>query len=314
MISYLIVILILLFLASFFSGMETALVSVNIYKLKYLKEKKVKGAEISLKFLESPSKFLSTILVGTNLCIIIISAFFTYILIELKVQNPAFFSTLILTPIILIFCEIIPKRIARLRPQEISIKGSKYLDFFSKVLAPLTFVVGKISEFISQKIVKEKVSPFKLTRRNLINLIKEIRKEGVLEIQEAKAIEDAFDFGEKRVADMMTPISKVVYFDFDEDIESVLNKVRKYRFTRYPVVRKKRLIGILNIFDYFYKGGRWQSYIRPIMKVGRNEKLDDVLAKMQTERQSMCAVVKGNKIIGIVTLNDLMEEIAANFL
>mgnify|MGYP000070606765 CR=1 FL=1 len=314
MIGFFIGIILLIGLAGFFSGMETALISANIYRLKYLKEKGIKPAEISLKFLESPSRFLSIILVGTNLCIIIISVFFTYILIRLKVKNPAFISTLILTPVILIFCEIIPKRIARLRPQEISLKGSKYLDLFSKLLNPLVFVLERISEFISKKIVKEKISLSKLTRQDLINLVKEIRKEGVLESEEAQAIEDVFDFGEKRVSDVMKPISEVVYLEFSEKIESVLNKVRKYKFTRYPVVRKTKLIGMLNIFDYFYKGGEWQSHIRPIMKVGRNERLDEVFAKMQERKQSMCAVVKGNKIIGIVTLHDLTKEIVSNFL
>ncbi len=302
-----------LVLCGLFAGSETGFISANYYRLKHL-EKVSRGAKYILKILEKPSRFLSVVLIGTNLSVVSCSALFTYFLIANRVKNPSLVSTLVLSPLILIFSEVLSKRIARLNPEGFSLRMWRFVDIFSRLLFPLVFIAERFSDFISRRAVGNKEDLRALTKKDFLLLLKEGQRQGILEEDEISAIEDVFDFGEVRVRDIMVPWDKVVALDWQNSQEEVLNKIRRYRFTRYPVIKDSKLQGLFNVFDLFYSGADWHRYIRPIMKVGRSERLDEVFSRMQQRNENMACVVKGNKIIGIITLEDLMREIISNFL
>ncbi|OQX87195.1 MAG: hypothetical protein B6D55_04145 [Candidatus Omnitrophica bacterium 4484_70.2] len=293
-----------------FSCAETVIISINMFRLKHLEQNVNKRI---LRLLKKPSKLFSTILVGTNISIVSISCLVTYWFIERQCTNPSLWATLIVAPSVLLFAEIIPKRIGRIKKDVLILRMLYFVNYAYKILFPFIYIFEKFSNFLSLKIIPTK-EEVRLTKEDLLSLMREIRREGALEEEEVRAIEDIFDFGMVKIKDVMIPWKKVVYIDKSYSNQKVLEIVKKYKFTRYPVVSRDEIIGVLNIFDYFYKNQNWQAYIRPIMKVGKSERLDEVFFKMQKNNQSMACIVKGKKVIGVITLQDLMEEIISNFI
>jgi CBS domain containing-hemolysin-like protein len=142
--------------------------------------------------------------------------------------------------------------------------------------------------------------------------VREIAREGILEEQEREIIDSIFEFTIRRVGDIMVPNKFVVYVDYAEGEDSIKEKSKKYGFIRFPVFKNRELLGMINIFDFFYNVGDWHNYIRPLRKVDINERLDVAFSQMQPNKESIAAVVKNNKVVGIFTMEDLMEEIVCS--
>lgn len=308
-----ILIILALLLEGFFSGSETALVSVNLMKLRHLVEKKDRRAQIAYHLLKRPDRLLATTLVGTNFAVVMSSALTTFLLTGLFKERGPLIAICLITPLALIFGEIIPKTAFRERANAVVLRAAPLLKFFQRLFKPAVVITSGIAKslvfLVNPKGIRK--DPF-VTREEIKLLVKEIAREGVLEEQEGEAIDSIFEFTLTRVEDIMTPFKNVVYVNYDQKEDSIKEKSRKYGFTRLPVFKNKQLLGLVNIFDLFYNRGDWRNYVRPLRKVGINERLDAVFSKMQPNKESMAAVIKNEKVVGIFTMEDLMEEIVCD--
>jgi len=114
-----------------------------------------------------------------------------------------------------------------------------------------------------------------------------------------------------RAADIMVPMKNVAVFDAGDTLEAVKAKALVSGFTRFPVLKGKELAGIINIFDIFYNPvGDWQAFIRPLIKIEYDQSVDKVFSSMQPSKEVIAAVFKGPEMAGILTMEDLMENIA----
>lgn len=298
---------------AFFSGVETAFVSVNFLKLMHLIEKKNKKALLVHDLLKKPERLLVTTLIGTNLCVVVSAVCATAVFARISPAYAALLAVVVMTPLSFVFSQLLAKTVARYRANRVVLLAADMVNFFSMVFLPLvaffSFLATSIARVVSPTGLKK--NPF-LTKDEIKSLIKDISSEGILEPQEKEAIGKIFDMTLTRAADVMVPLKNIVGFDLGEDIASLKQKVRVSSFTRFPVFSGKELKGMVNIFDIFYAQFHdWPSLVRPIVRVDQEESLDKVFSRLQPQKKHMAAVCKGTELVGILTMEDLMEEITS---
>ena len=298
------------FLQGFFCASEIAFVSTDFLRLQKKKEKD-KKAYILEKILAIPERYFSTILVGTNLSMVISTTLITYFLIKVGIKNSNLWVTFLFTPLVVIFAELFPKNIARYYQEDLAIKIAHLFKFWEALFYPLVISVEKITSlFTGIFLKKKKRKPFFTVKEEIKALIAEVVKEGGLEKGEKEAIEDIFDFVQKKVKDICVPFKKVSTLDYSEPLEKIKEKIQKFKFTRFPVLAQQKIIGYLNIFDLFYQEEKdWRQLIRPISIVGASQKLYEVFSLLKNKKENIAVVMKGKKILGIVTLEDIIKEI-----
>jgi len=310
--AYIIYIIMAIGLVAFFAGSETAFTSIKFMKLMHLIEKKDKAALMVHNILKRPDRLLITTLVGTNIAVVIASSLATNLFIRFNPDYASTITTFIMVPLVLIFGEIIPKTICQNKPNQASLKIAPLISFSQKIFLPINAVVGLITtsllNIIGPRTIKK--NPF-LTKDEIKLIIRDVTKEGIIEDYEREVIDRIFDFTLTKAADIMVPIKDVVYLELGQSRQEVLDKAAKFGFTRLPVFEGKDIKGVINIFDIFYNSSDkdWREFIRPLDKISFSERLDAVFSLMQPNKEVMAAVVKDNVPVGILTMEDLIEEI-----
>jgi len=314
MLTYIIYIIIAILFVAFFSGAETAFTSINFMKLVHLIEKKDKRALLVHDLLKRPDKLLVTTLVGTNLFIVVASALATHFTFQFIPRYAFIFSIFVMTPLILIFGELIPKIICQNKSNKISLIIAPWVLLSRKILSPIvsviTFITNILLNMIGPRTIKK--NPF-LTKDEIKILIRDVTKEGMIEDYEKDVIDKIFDFTLTKAADIMVSLKDVAFVECGNTREEVIVKSKSLGFTRLPVFENKNIKGIVNIFDILYKDetSDWHGFIRPLRTVSFDDRLDVVFSAMQPNKEAMVTVLKENKIIGILTMEDLIQEIVA---
>ena len=304
-------------LQGFFAASEIGFISSSLLKLRHRRDKGQKGADKAYNLISRPEKFLITTLVGTNISVVLSSSFITFFLIKLGVKNSNVWITLLFTPIVVIFAELIPKNIGRYFRESFSCSTANLIIFFERLFLPIVksieFVIKLLIRLIAGKSVKAR-SPF-VTKEEIRLLIKEIEKEGGIDRGEKEAIEEVFELQQDKIKDVSMSLKKIVGVDYADSRDKILEVVNKSGFTRYPVFKNKEIIGYINIFDLFYNPDvKWDSLIRPITKVGVSQKIYEVLTTLKAKKESMALVYKGKRVYGIVTVQDLIRELISSII
>lgn len=315
-----IIVIISVVLVGFFAGVETALVSCNKIRIRYKKDKGSLRAKIIWDILQNPHRMLGTTLVGTNLFVVTGTIFATYFFVRMFGENGPGIATIVMTPVILIVSEIIPKSLSRIYADQVALMSGRMLLLFEKLLFPIVILVEAITNVLIRIFgIKTTKKNLFITKEDIELLVRQITREGVLERSEQGAIHQILDFHYTRVGEIMIRLGNIIAIDYKDTREDVLEKAKKYKFTRYPVLEDKKIKGVLNIYDIFYSQpnsskegsgkGDWHKLIRPLREVYSNQRINQVLYKMQRNKDLMCAVVRNSKFIGIITLEDIISEI-----
>ncbi|WP_342263660.1 hemolysin family protein [Spiroplasma endosymbiont of Clivina fossor] len=309
-------IFILLFLSAFFSAMETALTSINIIRIKNLaktNKRQAKKAKRVYLLVKDYSITITTLLIANNLVNIALATFVTFFF-DNQLGLPSHWSLIISTMfslvIVLLFGEIIPKNIARWIPERLAISCSWVIVVVRLIFYPLAYMFSKI------KLKSEHPST---TERELLELVKTIENEGVLEKQERHLITSAIIFDEKTVKTAMQSRDKVITINYNSSISDIKTLYRQERFTRVPVINSNTKVvkGILNVKDIIINTLDDESLTIPALLqkplfLSKNTKLSVALEKMQKSKMHL-AIVTSSKtkkdFIGIITMEDLIEEL-----
>ncbi len=320
----LIILVVLLFISGFFSGSETALISVNKIRIRKLAEEGDKRAKRVNKLLERPNRLLATILVGNNLVNIFAAAIATSVAMGFFGNAGIGIATGILTLILLIFGEITPKGFATRNSLRMSLVVSGPIEILVKILYPLvkviTFITNKIIRFLGGE--AKTIAPF-VTEEEIKMLMDVGEKEGVIEKDEREMIKGIFEFGDKEVKEIMVPRIDVKSFDKNVTIKDALDEILKTGYSRTPVFDGSidNIIGILYTKDLlgYVKEGKLDmkigDIIRPTYYVPETKELGDLLKDMQKKKIHMAIVVdEYGGTEGIVTMEDMLEEIVGEIL
>ncbi len=249
---YILLLIVLLFLSMMFSSGETAFLSVNKLKIKYLREKKNKKAARVEKILKDKQKFLTTSLIGNSLVNILISVLLTALMVELVGAKGLSIAVTAATIAILIFGEILPKSIALVFSEPIALKFSGFILFLIKVLAPLEWLFSGFTKFFLKFLgVKNLQSNEALTDADLKDFFDVSQEHGDLRSEEKAVLEKILSYGDITVKNIMTPRPDIIGLTADVNPEEIIELSHSSRFSRFPVYEEDidEIIGIFYIKD-----------------------------------------------------------------
>ncbi len=309
-------------LSAFFSSTETAFSSVSKIRLKNLADNGNKRAKTALLVSERYSKALSTILVGNNVVNIANSALATVFFVNLFGEaEGTVLSTIIITIIVLIFGEVVPKNFAINNAESICMTFAPVLRALMVFLTPITVILIGINK-LCEKFSKKGDSPEpSVTEDELKYIIESIEEEGVLEEQESELVQSALEFDEKTAVEVITPRVDMVAIDIDDPIDEITELVLKERYSRIPVYKDNidKIIGVLHTRDFLEalinNDGTpdIESMLQPAHFIYKTKKLSALLADFKYNKIHLAVVTDDyGGILGIVTMEDLLEQIVGD--
>jgi len=313
---WMLLILVCIFCEGFFSGTETAMVSVDRARIKALAEQGAKKQALVEAILRTPEKFFSTTLLGTNIFEVLSNAIATLLIINYLGEQYKYATILIMTPFILILGEIVPKTVYRYHAEEIT----PYLVYPLKVLAILFYPFVIVLTWLTTLFMmlfgggSAQLRPH-ATREDLENYLDMWNIDSSLRTAEKKIVERIFDFSETEVEDVMIPLVNVKALEVDDRIEKAVSYAQKTGYSRIPVFSEEayNIIGIVHAFDLLTAQQKTQTLrdiMRPAPYVPNTAPVDELLKQLRTEGNSIAIVVNEyGGTIGIVTIEDILEEV-----
>ena len=315
--SVLILILLCLLGAGFFDGMETGVISLNRMRLRHLAETGDRAARILQNFIQQPERLLGTTLVGTNLCIVIVSVISTNWVSQMHpwVQTLNAVAT---TLVVLIFAAYLPKAwfqsfpLERCRPFAIPLRWS------SLILRPLINVMNWVTNWIFPSATAPKATrALVATKDEIDTLAQESADHGTLSPRQRIMIRRVLELSNKTARHIMTPRDSMAILPSSADMPALMTKVRESAHTRLPVCEEdgKTIKGTINFFDVMAgcedcANGSIKPFIRPALFIQENTPLMEAFAKLRLSKQSMCLVVNTqSEVIGLITNQNVLQAI-----
>lgn len=303
-------------LSAFFSGSETALMSLDKLRLKYLVEKRRRGADRLESLLDHPDRLLSAILVGNNLVNIAASVFATTLFVELYGDRGELMTILVLTPLLLIFSEVCPKTYAAQYPEKISFLVLRPIVAVMWLLMPVVWLVTGLSRALTRFLQGEEKRPL-ISEDEIRSIISVGEQTGVVAKEKRRMLHGVFELSQIRVRDVMIPRTEVVGVEVDAPFETVLKTVQQARHSRFPVYRESLddVVGIIHSKDILnYVGGAEGFDLRRIARapyfVPESKPIEALLQSFRRKHLHLAMVIdEYGGVEGIVTLEDIFEEI-----
>ena len=307
----LVVLIVLLLLSGFFSSAETALFSISRAKARHIAKEKGLTNTLIKKMKDDPHRLLSTILIGNNLVNVGAAALATAVMIELVASNAVGIATGVMTALILVFGEIIPKSIATRNNVLIARLVILPLYWLSILFSPVIYLLNFIPRLTSKVQRKSRV-----TEEELMTFVEVVEEEGGIEEEEKELIHNIFEFDDTSASEIMTPRADMFVINVNDDLN--VEEIIRSGFSRIPVIAEDidHVIGILNIKDLFMHQvtSAKQTDVRRVMSepyfVPANKKLDHLLQEFKKRKQHIAIVVdEHGGVSGLITLEDALEEI-----
>ncbi len=318
-VAQLIIIIVLIFLSGFFSSAETAFSTLNRVRMRNLEEEGSKKAARVNKILESYSKMLSAILIGNNIVNLTASSLTTAFVIGVCGNAYIGVGTGILTIVVLLGGEIIPKTWANLNSEKLALAYSSVIYALMKVMTPVIFIVDLLSNGILKLL---HVDPNKkmdtITESELKTYVDVSHEDGQIESDEREMIYNIFEFSDTCVKDIMIPRTNMVTVNADESVNDLIKVFHESMYTRIPVYQedKDSMIGFVNIKDLFIarisgqKNITLKSLLREAYYTYEYKKNADLLLEMREKSMNVAFVLNEyGSTVGMVTLEDLLEEL-----
>jgi len=307
---------VLLALSAFFSGSETALMSIDRLRVKYLARKGRAGAARLEALLARPDRLLGAILIGNNLVNIAASVFATALCIELFGKHGELLTILILTPLLLIFGEIGPKVYAAKYPEKLSFTVMTPIGVIMWLLTPVTWLVGGVSTLLTRLLRGEEQRAL-ISEDELRSFIEFGEHAGVVAKEKRKMLHGVFDLGEIRVRDVMVPRTEVIGIEADTPFADVVKLVATTRHSRFPIYEGDldRVVGVIHskeILDYLDRADDFslRRLARPPLFVPEAKPIETLLQTFRRRHLHLAMVVdEYGGVEGIVTLEDIVEVI-----
>ena len=310
---------ILVLLSFFFSASETAIIALSKIRLKHMLIQGIKRAQSIQRLVTKLDKFIAAILIGNNFVNIAISAIVTAICVPIfGYRLGIVIATFTTAFFVLVLCEITPKILATKHTEKIALLISPLMEIFIKIFHPVILLFIGISNFILKmlRIAPAKRSPL-ITEEELRLMIEVGKEEGVLSDEERKMLHRIFEFGDTKVGDVMMPKEKIIAVNINTSPDELLNIFVEQGHARLPVYKDSidNIVGIIYARDLLYilrdKGlFVLQDLIHGAYFVPYTLRVNELLRKFQSDKMQIAIVVdEHKKTLGLVTLEDLIEEI-----
>ncbi|HTR01194.1 MAG TPA: HlyC/CorC family transporter [Candidatus Acidoferrum sp.] len=320
-----IALIVLILMSAFFSGSETAMLALNRFRLRHLAKQRHRGALRATVLLHNPEKLIGIVLIGSTVINGLASTLATIIAIKLWGNDDRYIyaASLLVTFVLLIFAEMTPKTIGAMYPETIAFPSSLVLRWLLKVMYPLVWLLSRISNRLVALLgfkPKDQAQQ-QLSQEELRTIVDESGRQ--LPGQRQSMLLNVLDLGKVTVNDIMIPRNDVAGIDLDNDIDDIRRTLLNSQHTRLPVFTGdlNNVIGLLHMRNAV----RWMQMENPtkaeLMQltlppyfVPESTALPTQLINFQKNRRRMAMVVdEYGVVIGLVTLEDILEEIVGNF-
>jgi CBS domain containing-hemolysin-like protein len=305
-----------LLVTAFFSAAEMAFIAANRVRLRHLAEGGHRAAARYLAAFQAPERVLSTAMMGVTIAHITASSVATWALLPLLGGLAALVVTLALTPLMLVFGEVIPKAIAREWANAIIQHLFGLIELSSRLLAPLTWASNAIVSRTLRVLGRPTTSTRQFVSREELKLLLQMEpEEADVTHSEAEMIDKIFDLGETTAREVMVPLVDVVALPQTATPEDAVRLVGDRGFSRIPIFadRVLNVVGVVTAMDLLRSGletSTVSALMRPATYVPETKRLDDLLREMQKARVQLAVVVdEYGGAVGIVTVEDIVEEI-----
>ena len=296
--------------------------AINRYRLKHLANSGHRGARLAQKLLTRPDRLIGLILLGNNMVNILAASIATVIAIRLFGNSGIWISTLVMTVIVLIFAEVAPKTVAALYPEKVAFPASYVLVVLLKLLNPIVWLVNSFANLLLRPfgVKTDVVALERLNREELRTLVTE---GGQISNDHQRMLVNILDLEQASVQDVMVPRGEIIGIDLDDDWADILSQLSQTVYTRLPVFRESidNVVGMLHIRAVISKlslgGLKFEDLQRSVLRpyfVPEGTSLTRQLLEFQSKERRMALVVdEYGDIQGLVTLDDILEEIVGEF-
>ena len=313
----LIVIIVGIILSAFFSSSETALTSVNIFKIRQMEKNGVEKAPLVRKLVDNIGSVLTTILIGNNIVNIVTTTIATIFFTEVMGPKGAVISPIVLTIVVLIFGEVTPKNIAAANSEKLALNVARPIKLLDFIFKPVNFILGKITGAITKIFVGEEEESSLVTEEDLKTIVDVSEEQGVINNEESEMINNVFEFGNSYVSDIMTARTNMEAISIESDQEELYEMLKETNHSRIPVYGKNidNILGILHMKDIVSaiadgKELNLEEIIRPAYYVYDNMHIFDLFTNMRSENVSLAIVIdEYGGTSGLVTIEDIVEEL-----
>ncbi len=313
----------LIILSAFFSGSETGLVSLNRYRLRHLAKTKHRGATRAAKLLERPDRLIGLILLGNNFVNILASSIATILALRLYGESSITAAALILTFVILIFSEVTPKTLAVLHPERFAFPATFILSPLLKILYPLVWLVNIAANGLLRigGINTNKATSQALSSEELRMVVTEAG--AMIPRRHQMMLTNILDLEKVTVDDIMIPRNELVGIDMSDDWDDILKQLTNSQHTRMPVFESdiNNVLGMIHVRNTLQLLTQKETskedltrWVRSAYFVPEGTPLNKQLLHFQREkRRSGLVVDEYGDVQGLVTLEDILEEIVGEF-
>ena len=318
------ILIFLIIFSAFFSGSETGMMSLNRYRLRHLADTNHHGAKAALRLLARPERLIGVLLLGNNLVNILAASIGTLIGYRLYGEEGAVISPFVLTAIVLIFAEVTPKTMAALQPERYALPATYALEPLLKLLYPIVWLTNQATSLIFRilGIAAERASHYNLNTEELRIVVNEAAT--LIPQRHQQMLLNILDLEKITVEDIMIPRHEIVGIDLQDDWEDIMTQLRESQHTRLPVYDNdiNHIVGFLHLRKALRLFQRTEtankdtlrSLVREAYFVPEGTPLNTQLLNFQREKRRIGLVVdEYGDIMGLITLEDLLEEIVGEF-
>lgn len=311
--------LLLLICSAFFSASETAFSSLNKIRMHNYADEGDKKAKRALAVAEDFDRLLSTILVGNNVVNMASASIATVLATAMFGPSGAAVATVVMTVLVLIFGEILPKTLAKESSESIAMAFSGILAVFIRIMRPVVWGFVKIKDVMIRLIRKAENKPT-VTEEELKYIVESIEQEGVLEEQESALVQSALEFDEITVQEILTPRVDVLALNVNCPLQDAVKVALDAHYSRIPVYRGTidSIIGVLQVRDLLkaaVRGGETtlSHLLTDCVYVHKTMKISALLAQLKAKKLHL-AVVNDDYggTMGIVTMEDVLEQLVGD--
>ena len=313
----------LLLLSAFFSGSETALMTLNRYRLRHLADAGHPGAQLARRLLDKPDRLIGLILLGNNFVNILASSLATIIAIHLGGEGAIAIAAGLLTLVVLIFSEVAPKTMAALYPERLAFPAAWIYTPLLRLLFPLVWLVNLMANAVLRllRIFPEDAEGNALSREELRTVVNEAG--AMIPKRHQKMLLNILDLEKVTVDDIMVPRSEIDGVDLDDPFDVILEQLEKMPYTRVLVYRGSidHVVGFVHsrramhsLLDGELDRATFERLVREPYFIPKGTPLNRQLLNFQRNRRRTALVVdEYGDVQGLVTMADLLEEIVGEF-
>ena len=318
---HVVVFVVCLLLAAFFCSAETAFVGMQRLRLQHLVRTGRRGAEVAARIIEKPEKFLATVLFGINLFETGVATTGTIIAVSFWGENlGALLATVVVTIVTLVLAELVPKSLAARHTETLALLYARPIEVISLILYPIVFLLSHVGIRMTRLASDDSLLRPTISEEEFHTAIDIGKEEGVVQKKEAQILHNVFEFGDRRVREVMVPRPDVTFVQKGITMAQFLEVYARYPRSRFPVYQGNRdtVVGLLSVKDLLMGMARGEmdrqsavdGLIRPAYFTPENKLVGELFAEMLEHNQHMAVVVdEYGTATGVVSLDQMTSSI-----